>query len=247
MSFGNTKTPLKPTGRPKYAVPTRKGSMGSREHYLTPELEAEFRRLFPVTPNPKMMQMFGLSFSTLQRLKRRLGLHKDMKVIKHKQAMAIKRKCEKNGYYKSLRGRKPSEKAIEATKAKRATGWHPMKQLKEERPARYRALLKKRSVHRKELMQKERRRVEIGMEQRTRLHLPQFIYTRSQLAHRYNAKKRGYIVGSRDENLGQRYAIFYDADTRRNDEFERNCIKDHFRIEPLETEIKTNIYGYTCG
>lgn len=244
MSFGNTKTPLKPSGKPKYAVPTRTGRMGSTEYYLTPEIEAEFIRLFPVTPNPRMMQLFGIGFSTLQRLKRRYGLQKDMKVIKHKQAMAIRRKCEKNGYYESLRGRRPPEKAIEKTRQLRATGWHPWKHLKEDAPAKYRALVKRMSASRKEIMRRERRLIEIGIEQRTNLHLPQFIYTRSQLAHRYNAKKRGYVPGNKDEDSGQRYTIFYDDNTRRNEQFERNCIQDHLRIAPLEIKIEYNIYGY---
>lgn len=161
MSFPGTHTPRKGESRKaqKYTVPTRKGKNGATEFYLTEELEAEFRRLFPRTPNPDMMGLFGISFSTLQRMKRELGLKKDMKVIKHKQAMHIKRLCKKNGYYDSLRGKAPSPQCLEAYKRKvEEEGFSSIRSLKENNPRGYRALMKRKSKQRKEAWVRDKRR-----------------------------------------------------------------------------------------
>lgn len=233
MSFNGTHTPRKGESRKqqRFQVPVIKGKVT-----LTEEQEKEFKRLFPKTMNPDLMGIFGISFSTLQRLKRHYGLEKDMKVIKHKQAMMIKKQCEENGYYDSMRGKAPSPQCKEAYAALVATGFHPMKALKENNPRRYKSICAKRSRMRTELMESEKRRAEIGLQQRTRLHLPQFKYSRSQVAHRSNALKRGYILGDMRENMGERYTLWYNKETDRNALFERNCQKDGFSIRELKEE-----------
>ena len=69
MSFNHTKTPTKGSSgrKQRYVVPTRRGKYGAMEYYFTPELEAEFRRLYPITLNPVLMDWFGISFSTMIR------------------------------------------------------------------------------------------------------------------------------------------------------------------------------------
>ena len=92
MSFRNTKTPTlaEIEGKARYQVPTRL-VRGVKTFYLTPEVEKHFRRLYPVTMNRDMMRIFGISFSTMQRFKRELGLQKKMRTIRHKQAQLAKR------------------------------------------------------------------------------------------------------------------------------------------------------------
>lgn len=72
MSFGNTHTPTRAevAGEAKYQCPMHK-VMGADAYYLTPELEERFRKLFPVTLNRDMMRLFGISFVTVQRFKRK--------------------------------------------------------------------------------------------------------------------------------------------------------------------------------
>lgn len=233
MSFTNTKTPLKPNAKAPFQCPMRRSARGPMEYYLTPELEQEFCKRFPDTMNRRMMALFGISFSTLQRFKRRLSLQKNDKVIRRKLTAQVKRKCEANGYYDSLRGKAPSEQCLEATRRMRAEGFHPWKRLKDTDPAAYRKKRLKQGKDRKALVARERRRVEIGMEQHTMLHLPEQNYTRSQTVHRCHAKERGYILGDMHDDTGERMLLFYTADTRRGDKFERNCIADGFDIRPL--------------
>lgn len=232
MSFPGTHTPKKGESRKKqkYEVPMRQGKHGVMEYYFTPDLEAAFIRLYPITMNPDLMGLFGMGFSTLQRFKRELGLKKNMKVIKHKQAMMIKRKCEKNGYYDSLRGKQPSPQCIEASKEWWADGNHPLKNMSKRK---YNAFRKKMKEYRLKQMMSEKRRVEIGLPQKTKLHLPQFKYKTSQVSHRMNAVKRGYILGDIREKWGERYTIYYNDDTERSALFERNLIKDGFTLKEL--------------
>lgn len=203
------------------------------EFYLTPELEKEFRRLFPVTMNRRMMELFGISFATMQRFKRELGLVKNETTIRKKLAKQVKKICEDNGYYDSLRGKAPSDACIEATKKMWAEGFHPMKALKKKNPRKYKKTCQRRSEERKALIAKEKKHIRWGMSQDTGLHLPFDIFTKSQISHRYNALNRGYLLGDRAEFSGERYTIFYDKDKKRSPRFEQNCIADGFRIQSI--------------
>lgn len=244
MSFAGTHTPRKGESRrkQKYVV-----SMVDGKYRLTPEQEKEFIRLYPITMNPDLMGIFGISFSTLQRFKRQYGLKKDMKIIKHKQAMMIKRLCEKNGYYDSMRGKQLSPQCRAAADALRATGFHPLKYLKETNPRRYKAVQKRRSVRRTEQMKQERRRADMGLSPRTNLHLPQFKFTKRQVNHRYNALSRGYTLGDMRERFGERYTIYYDKDTDRSALFEKNLINDGFTIKELPNQPKKRHYEQTSS
>lgn len=233
MSFNNTKTPTKPSGKAKYPVPKRRSEKGPMEFYLTPELEKEFRRLFPITMNRRMMELFGISFATMQRFKRELGLVKNETTIRKKLAKQVKKICEDNGYYDSLRGKQPSEQCRQAIHEKFASGWHPMKAMKAKNPRKYKKTLQRRSEERKALIAKEKKHIRWGMSQSTGLHLPFDIFTKSQISHRYNALKRGYLLGDMAEFSGERYTIFYDKDTKRSPRFEQNCINDGFRFQSV--------------
>lgn len=235
MSFNNTKTPTKGSvkGKQRYTVPTRKGKNGGTEYYLNPELEAEFRRLYPITMNPVLMAWFGLSFTTIQRFKRQLGLEKDRRVILKKHAAQVKRICTKNGYYDSLKGKAPTPQCMEAYKRKAAAGFSSIRAMKEKSPRKYAAYLKRKSETRRDVWRRERRRVEIGLEQKTNLLCPQFIYSKSQVNHRRNAGLRGYQPGDKRELNGERYMIYYTADTRRSAIFECNLQADGFTVKPL--------------
>lgn len=231
MSFRNTKTPTKAeiVGKPRYQVPTRL-VRGVKTYYLTPELEAHFRRLYPVTLNRDMMRLFGLSFVTMQRFKRQLGLTKNKKVIIRKQAEVCKKVCEQNGWYDSLRGKAPSEACQEATRQLRASGFHPMKALKKKNPRKYRRILEKRSEARKELMRRERLRVDWGIGQNTNLHIPYDPYGRKRSTFKNTCKQVGYIPGNA-HNPNERWIIYYTDQTKRGELREKHGIALGFRFE----------------
>ena len=112
MSFNNTKTPNKPIGKAKWQVPMRPNpTSGMKEYYIEGELKERFCKLFPKNTNRRMMTWFGIGFSTLQRFKREFDLEKDMQAVRRQHAKDIKKICERNGYYASIRGKAPPKLA----------------------------------------------------------------------------------------------------------------------------------------
>ena len=228
MSFNNTKTPNKPIGKAKWQVPMRPHHKGGKdEYYLEGELKERFCQLFPKNSNRRLMKWFGISFSTLQRFRRELGLQKDMRAIRKQLANDIKKTCEKNGYYDSLRGHAPSEACQEATRKMWAEGFHPMKQLKAKKPRRYRMVLRKRSEKRKELWHKERLRMKYGLERKTRLHLPLNNIPHRAAAHKYlMIRQCNYFA----DPLGDPYVVCYDSQTQRSARREATAAKHGLKV-----------------
>lgn len=234
MSFRNTKTPLKPTGKAKFQLPMRvtPESRGKETYILEGELKEKFIKLFPKNSNRRMMEWFGISFATLRRLKDNLGLKKDMKAIRHQLAMDVKKICEKNGYYASLRGKPLSEACQEGRRRLRASGFHPMKALKEKHPRRYKNVIRRKAEERKELIRKERLREEYGLERRTKLHLPQRKLTSSDSSFKYTMiHNRNYFTVP-----GHPWWIAYDSETDRSERSEGTARKHGFEIIEGEDE-----------
>ncbi len=234
MSFRNTQTPrlseIAAGGR-KYQLPKRSGKNNAMEFYMTPELEAEFVRLFPVTINRKMMRLFGISFSVLQRYKRKLGLAKQMPAIRKKQAEITKRICEENGYYNSLRGKRPSEACIEAGRRLRATGWVPLTPEKRN-SAEFKARFAEGIERRRETYRRERLRVYNGLEQKTKLYIPYAPFGKRRSSFRHCCKKAGYVTGNKHDD-NERWVIYYTPDTQRGKIREQHGIALGFRFEPM--------------
>lgn len=228
MSFNNTKTPNKPIGKAKWQVPMRSHHKGGKdEYYLEGELKERFCQLFPKNSNRRLMTWFGISFSTLQRFKRELGLQKDMRAIRKQLAKDIKKTCEKNGYYDSLRGHKPSEACQEASRKMWAEGFHPMKQLKANNPRRYKLIMRKRSELHKEIVRKERMRMVYGLERRTKLRLPLNSLTHAASAFKYMMIRECNYFADPD---GDSHIICYDSQTRRSEKRETTAIRHGFTI-----------------
>lgn len=198
------------------------------------------RKWFPEEENSRLMEVSGMRASTLHMFARKYGLTKSEKGIlriRKRQAASIKRKLEKNGYYASMRGRKPSEACMEAVRnmwqdVRDGKREHPIHAMKHEDPKRYQQYMQRKSEVRKEAIRKEQMRVMYGLERKTNLiNIVMRAYTRSQTAHRYNALRRGYFVMSDcSEQSGERYNIYYDEQTTRSERFERNLIADGFQV-----------------
>ena len=232
MSFANTHTPLlsEITGKARYQCPMHK-VRGVDAYYLTPELEERFRKLFPVTLNRDMMRLFGISFVTMQRFKRKLGLKKNKRTIIRKQAEVTKKICEANGWYESLRGKAPSEAAMEAARKLRAKGWYPLKGMKHKSYHKYQRIMRQRSERRKELMRKERIREYNGLERQTKLHIPYDAYGAKRICFRNCCRQAGYIPGNARKPQ-ERWIIYYTPDTKRGEIREKNGRALGFRFEP---------------
>lgn len=228
MSFRNTKTPLKPTTAAKWQVPMRPNAKsGVKEYYLEGELKERFCKLFPKNSNRRMMAWFGISFSTLQRFKHEFGLEKDMQAIRKQQAKDIKKICEKNGYYASIRGKAPSEACLEATRQLRASGFHPIKQIKATNPRKYKRLMRKKSEQRKELYRKEQLRAFYGLERQTNLRIPSSPLSHSASSHKYAMiKSCNYFA----DPLGDPHIICYDSETQRSARREATAAKHGLKV-----------------
>lgn len=228
MSFGNTKTPCKPTGEAKYQIPMRvtPESNGVKTYVLEGELKKKFIKLFPKNSNRRMMEWFGISFSTLQRFKNEFGLKKDMKAIRRQQIMDVKKTCEENGYYDSLRGKPVSEACKEGSRRLRASGFCPMRALKKKNPRRFKAVIRRRAEARKELWRKERLREEYGLERKTKLRLSQRPITSSAASFKFlMIHKRNYFAVP-----GHTWWIAYDSETDRSERSEATARKHGFEI-----------------
>lgn len=228
MSFNNTKTPLKPTTASKWQVPMRPNpKSGAREYYLEGELKERFCKLFPKNSNRRMMTWFGISFSTLQRFKREFGLEKDMTSIRKQQAKDTKKICERNGYYASIRGKKPSEACLKATRQLRAAGFHPMKQLKANNPRKYKRLMQKKSEQRKELWRKERLRQKYDLDRQTSLNIPL-----NPISHRASSHKHAMIKCCNyfPDPDGDPHIICYDSETQRSARREATAVRHGLKV-----------------
>ena len=228
MSVRNTKTPNKPTSPAKWQVPMRPNPInGVKEYYLEGELKERFCKLFPMNSNRRMMTWFGISFSTMQRFKREFGLEKDMQAVRKQQAKDIKKICEKNGYYASIRGKKPSEACLEATRKLRASGFQPLKQLKANNPRKYKRMLRKMSEQRKELWRKERLRAFYGLERQTKLCIPD-----APMSSRAASQKHAMIKFCNyfADPLGYPHIICYDSETQRSARREATAAKHGLKV-----------------
>lgn len=245
MSFGNTKTPCKPTGEAKYQIPMRATpeSNGVKTYVLEGELKKKFIKLFPKNSNRRMMEWFGISFSTVQRFKNELGLKKDMKAIRRQQIMDVKKTCEENGYYDSLRGKPVSEACQEGRRRLFESGLCPLKALKKKNPRRYKAFLLRSSEAHKEVWRKERLREEYGLERKTKLNLSQrpmksaAASFKNMMTHRLN-----YFSVP-----GHPWWIAYDSETNRSERSEATARKHGFEIIEGEDDTSETSDGQQDG
>lgn len=245
MSFGNTKTPCKPTGEAKYQIPMRATpeSNGVKTYVLEGELKKKFIKLFPKNSNRRMMEWFGISFSTVQRFKNELGLKKDMKAIRRQQIMDVKKTCEENGYYDSLRGKPVSEACQKGRRRLFESGFCPLKALKKKNPRRYKAFLLRSSEAHKEVWRKERLREEYGLERKTKLNLSQrpmksaAASFKNMMTHRLN-----YFSVP-----GHPWWIAYDSETNRSERSEATARKHGFEIIEGEDDTSETSDGQQDG
>ena len=226
MSYSGTKTPAKPTGVAKWQVPKRRNKNGQPAYVLEGELRELFIENFPIHSNRRIMQWFGLSHSTTQRFARGLGLKKDMARIRKELVRDIKRTCEKNGYYDSLRGKSLPENALIGLRKLYEGGFSAISRLKEKSPRKYKKYREKMSESHKDMWRKERLRAKYGLERKTKLNIPFHPMTHKQSSCKhYMIKKYNYFADPDDP-----HNVCYDSQTRRSERSERTAIRHGLRI-----------------
>lgn len=227
---------------------------GRRKIYLNAEQQEWLKNNFHNTENCRLIKASGLSHSTLHRFARELGLKKSTKGIKaiwRRTAKRIKDKCEKNGYYDTLRGQAPSQACLDAYKEYfHSDRWvHPLKLMKNKSYYKYKKHCEKIKNCLNELRQRQKTRQKFGLSIDTNFHIPDRNYTKAEVHKRSYAYKHGYIVPD-CHNLDERWLIFYDADTDRRPLFEQNCAQSGFHILPLPSDdekVKATHDFYNVG
>ena len=238
------KLPPFPGTLTKKPVSSGRGYGGTTMKWVLTEEQREWLcRWFSEVENSRLMTASGMSHSTLHRFAREFHLTKSergLRGIKKRQAAHIKKVCERNGYYASLRGHPVSEACMQGTarmwqEIREGKREHPTRILKRTNPRKYRKWMQRKSEERRETIRKELLRVKYGLERKTRLKAVVMCkYTRRQTSHRYNALRRGYIVMEDcSEQGGERYNIYYDQNTQRSPIFEANLINDGFNVRQL--------------
>lgn len=225
----------------KFPGKIERGGVNHNVVLLNEEQEEWLRKWYPVTENARLAKAMGVSIYAVRNHARRLGVcsksEEGMKAINKRRGRAAARTNEKNGCYDRKRGHPPSEATIEGLR-KRWEKVHdgiydsPIIQMKRTDPERYKENMRLKSELRKELIRKEKLRVIYGLERKTILKaVVMKPYTKSQTHHRNSALNRGYLLSTDcSEGSPDRYVIFYDDDTVRSEKFEKNCIKDGFKI-----------------
>ena len=130
------KLPPFPGTLTKKPVSSGRGYGGTTMKWVLTEEQREWLcRWFPEVENSRLMTASGMSHSTLHRFAREFHLTKSergLRGIKKRQAAHIKRVCERNGYYASLRGHPVSEACMQGT----ARMWQEIREGKREHPTR---------------------------------------------------------------------------------------------------------------
>lgn len=213
----------------------RPQSHAGRKTMLTSEQQDWLRKWFPVVECRRLMKATGMTYYAIHHFAQVEGLTKSedgLHTIMKRVACKANKTKESNGYFESIRGKRPHENAIEATRKRWKEGFHPYRQLSKRA---YNKCMQRKSEAQKETIRRERRRDIYGLERKTALHLPMSPYTKSQLAHRYYALRHGYLLSTDiTEGHGERYVIYYDEQTDRRAVFERNAEKNGFTFKQDE-------------
>lgn len=210
----------------KWQVPMRRKENGMMAYCLEGELKELFIKNFPIHSNRRIMQWFGISHSTTQRFARGLGLKKDMTRIHKEHARDIKKACEKNGYYASLRGKAMPGNALVGLRKLLDEGFSSIARLREKSPAKYKRFCEKMSESHKEMWRKERLREEYGLERKTKLNIPFHPMTRAQTCQKHVMIKRYNYFADPDDP----HNVCYDSQTMRSERSERTAIRHGLRI-----------------
>lgn len=204
---------------------------------LNEEQKDWMRKWFPLIENARIAASAGISETVMHRFARELRLTKSakgLKGIRKRQAKKAKKINEENGWYDSMRGRKPTQACLDAYQEylKSDRYKHPMAIMREKNPRKYKKVMQRRSDEAKDRWRKEKRRVVLGMERKYKLRVAFRPYTRREINRRHYALLHGYFLSEdHSEQGGERYIIFYDDQTQRCEKFERNCTAEGFTFK----------------
>lgn len=190
--------------------------------YLTPEQEAWMIKHYKHTPNEEICKRFGISLSTMQRIKRELGLSKSRQFMQKCQTNASEKAKEshlRNGTYPPKGYRVPGSenncfKKGESNRDRLS-------------PKKYVQCLEKRLESWRKTYDADKRRWKWDLPQKTKFRFSH--QSVSKTNYRHNMKKKGYIVDV-DHNI-----CYYPSEEMRRPRAERNGAKYGIKFMPFQT------------
>lgn len=199
---------------------------------LTPAQEEWLRIVYPHFGNEAIRSASGLSDYKIRKYCVRLGLKKTesyLRMMYKVRGFKVKNTCEKNGYYARLRAGGWFSYCLDDCGNKVA----PLTYYKQRNPDKYKDIYKKIHEARNKTIKDERKRLRLGLPQKTKLRLAKTPLTKAQCNRRFKAVSRhNYILA--DGRGDNRLVLYYDEHTQRNADFERGAIKQGFRILPSD-------------
>lgn len=187
---------------PRYQVSWEPcGFCGSAKRIvLEGEAREAFVRLYSTHYNRELMEWFGISYSTVCALGRRMKLKKDHTFL--------------------------GRRRIEDRKRKFGEDFIPMLVFRREHPEEYRRVCKEMGRKRSQMAASERRRLAMGLEQRTRMHIVLKRIPAKVRAHKSDMVRHCNYFSVKEHPSW----VCYDSETRRSARREATAIKYGLRI-----------------
>ena len=190
---------------------------------------------FKHTPNNTIMNKFNIGESTLHRIAKKYGLKKTKQYL-HKSCQTNSKKaieiCRRYNVYEACA--EFSRQRWEKWKAEgRQVGFKKGESNRERlSPSAYKKMLEKMSTTRREIIRKDKIRINWGLPQKTKLKLTS--PGRKAIVYRHLLKKLNYIVQRGDMR------VYYDEHTNRKLTTERRAIINGLKIEKYEQSNQFN-------
>lgn len=190
--------------------------------------------------NVRLGAMMGVSRQQVYWIAHNFKLRKNAEGIRASNKVMIehvKKTCEANGYYDSLRNNSMPEACVEGRKkywadVKAGKRKCYYKELREKNPEKYQELATYRRSQLRKTIQMEEMRLIYGLPRKTTMtNIVLHKYTYEQRKCRKNASRRGYIIMEDCGEGGERYNIYYDGNTRRSDTFEQIASERGFTVK----------------
>lgn len=211
----------------EYQLPMRRNPKTGKKYFVLEGVNKElFAKLYPVTSHPDLSRIFGVCLNVIRKFGKELGLAKDLREINRKSAIKAVATCTENGYYASLRGKRPSEKCIQLVRERFASGFNPIKVFKERHTEEeYRALIQRGAQTKKRVIKADRLRIRYGLPQRTKYRLPDEAEKRAHMVKLDMIYRCNYFADPAHPNW-----VCYDKDTKRSAVREATAIRRGLEI-----------------
>lgn len=226
-------------------IPGGKLARDKRRVLYTEAQREWMQKWVPVTEYSVIAKMAGVSKNYVVKYAKKHGLVKTEEVKREillRNVYKTIQKMKDNGRYRRRKKCRPSQACFDGNRrywqmVKEGKALSPLDTVMQRDPQRYEEVCQKRRDNIRAAIKRERRRIMYGLERETKLRLRLNPYSKCESMRRQNAMKRGYILYEDcSEEGGERWNVYYDAETKRSEKFEKNLEKAGFHVMPFIEE-----------